>query len=216
VREKARDHAQLDGAWGEGGRDFCALADDGLPQLPPAEQGLYLRLVRLSHARRSPFAKCRSEDLAPPCGLSLRPLQRALPGRKHKPLLKTVWQSPGATTFTASVVSQLRHRPACLPRKRLSGELSPPPSAMTKPPVFDAFRPADRALLLTCKRGLSPEQVNELTEAAVDWLAEQAAGEPTAFADAVLRDKVDELVFREVFGVERRERYQSLFAHLYR
>jgi hypothetical protein len=58
--------------------------------------------------------------------------------------------------------------------------------------------------------------LNELTEEAVEWLTEKADGDPSAFADDVLRDKVDELVFREVFGVERRERYQALFAHLYR
>jgi len=87
---------------------------------------------------------------------------------------------------------------------------------MTKPPVFDAFSPEDRELFLTCKRDLSPEHLNELTEEAVEWLAEKADGDPTAFSDDVLRDKVDELVFREVFGVERRERYQYLFEHLYR
>ena len=31
-----------------------------------------------------------------------------------------------------------------------------------------------------------------------------------------MRDKVDELVFREVFGVDRRERYQRLFDHFYK
>jgi len=127
VVEKEQDHEQLDGAGAEVLRAFCALADDVLPHLSPAEQVLYLRLFRLSHARRSPFAKCRYEDLATQSGLSLRTLQRALKGLKQK----------------------------------------------------------------------------------------QADGDPSAFADEVLRDKVDELVFREVFGVERRERYQHLFAHIY-
>ena len=213
--ENEQDHEQLDGSWAEVLRAFCELVDDVLPHLPPAEQVLYLRLFRLSHARRSPFTKCRYEDLATQCGLSLRTLQRALKGLKHKQLAKTVWQSHGATTFTVHLVSQLRHRPAFLPRKRSSGELSPP-LAMTKPPVFDAFGPEDRDLFLTCKRSLSPEHLNALTEEAVEWLAEKADGDPTAFSDDVLRDKVDELVFREVFGVERRERYQHLFEHLYR
>jgi hypothetical protein len=215
VVENGPDHEQLEGSWREVLRVFCELADDVLPHLPPAEQVLYLRLFRLSHARRSPFAKCRYEDLATQCGLSLRTLQRALKGLKHKQLVKTVWQSHGATTFTVYLVSQLRHRPAFLPRKRSSGQLFPS-LAMTKPPVFDAFSSEDRELFLTCKRGLSPEHLNELTEEAVEWLAEKADGDPTAFSDDVLRDKVDELVFREVFGVERRERYQSLFEHLYR
>ncbi len=55
--EKEQDHEQLDGAGAEVLRAFCALADDVLPHLSPAEQVLYLRLFRLSHARRSPFAK---------------------------------------------------------------------------------------------------------------------------------------------------------------
>jgi len=41
-------------------------------------------------------------------------------------------------------------------------------------------------------------------------------GAPEAFADDLLRDKVDELIFREVFGVERGKQYERLFAHLYR
>jgi len=71
-----------------------------LPHLSPAEQVLYLRLFRLLHARHSPFTKCRYEDLAAHCGLFLHTLQRALKGLKQKQLVKTVWQSHGATTFT--------------------------------------------------------------------------------------------------------------------
>jgi hypothetical protein len=58
--------------------------------------------------------------------------------------------------------------------------------------------------------------LNALTEEAVEWLSERANGDPNAFSDDLLRDKVDELVFREVFGVDRRERYQRLFDHLYK
>jgi len=84
-----------------------------------------------------------------------------------------------------------------------------------RPPVYDAFSPEDRDLFLACKRGLSPARLNELTEGAIEWLTERAAGDPDAFSDEALRDKVDELVFREVFGFERRERYQHLFDQLY-
>jgi len=214
--ENGHEHEQLEETWGEVLRAFCDLADDVLPYLPPAEQVLYLRLFRLSHARRSLFTKCRYEDLASQCGLSLRTLQRALKGLKHKQLVKTVWQSHGATTFTVLLVSQLRHRPAFLPRQRAYDGRSPTPFTITKPPVFDAFSREDRELFLTCKRSLSPEHLNDLTEEAVEWFAEKADGDPAAFSDDVLWDKVDELVFREVFGVERRERYQYLFEHLYR
>src|SRR4051812_26591497 len=166
--ENGPEHEQLEGSWAEVLRALCELADDVLPSLPPAEQVLYLRLFRLSHARRSPFTTCRSEDLAVQCGLSMRTLQRALKGLKHKQLIKTVWQSHGATTFTVSFVSQVRHRPAFLPRTRASEERPPPPLAITKPPVFDAFSREDRELFLTCKRSLSPEHLNNLTDEAVD------------------------------------------------
>ena len=89
--------------------------------------------------------------------------------------------------MTNHLVSQLRHRPAFLRRKRPSGQLSPP-LALTKLPVFDAFSPEDRDLFLPFKRGLSPEHLNELTEEAVEWLTAKADGDPTAFADDVLRD----------------------------
>ena len=95
--------------------------------------------------------------------------------------------------------------------------MAPSPSrfALATPPVYDAFTPDDRELFLTCKRSLSPERLNTFTEEAVEWLSEQAHGDPTAFSDELLRDKVDELVFHEVFGPERREKYEPLFRHLY-
>jgi hypothetical protein len=86
---------------------------------------------------------------------------------------------------------------------------------MMRSPVYDAFSPEDRDLFLACKRGLSPSRLNELTDQAVEWLTERANGDPEAFADDTLRDKVDELVFREVFGAERQNRYEQLFARLY-
>jgi hypothetical protein len=82
--------------------------------------------------------------------------------------------------------------------------------------VYDAFNQEDRELFLACKRGLSPARLNQLTGEAVEWITERADGDPDAFSDEILRDKVDEFVFREVFGVDRQERYQHLFAHIYR
>jgi hypothetical protein len=58
--------------------------------------------------------------------------------------------------------------------------------------------------------------LQELTEAAVEWLTERANGEPEAFSDELLRDKVDELVFDNVFGPDRRKPYAHLFSHLHR
>jgi len=82
--------------------------------------------------------------------------------------------------------------------------------------VYDAFSLEDRELFIACKRKLSPARLNELTDEAVDWLTERAGEDPAAFDDERLRDKVDELIFREIFGVDRQERYQHLFGYLYR
>jgi hypothetical protein len=150
------------------------------------------------------------------CGISLRTLQRALKGLRQKQLVKTVWQSHGTTTFYVQLLSTLPHRPAFLPRQRRGAAPSPPPSQTMRPPVYDAFSPEDRDLFLACKRSLSPTRLNELTDHAVEWLTERADGDQEAFADDTLRDKVDELVFREVFGVERHERYERLFTRLYK
>jgi hypothetical protein len=57
-------------------------------------------------------------------------------------------------------------------------------------------------------------RLNELTERAVEWLSERSGGDLEAFSDDMLRDKVDELVFDEIFGPERRKPYEHLFVHL--
>lgn len=209
--ENAKENKELGDVWGGLMRSYCELMDEVLPYLTPTEQIVYQRLFRLSHVRQSPFAKCRYEELAAQCGLSLRTLQRALKGLRQKQLVSMAWQSHGATTFTVRLLSQLPQRPAFLPRRKRRELPSPALGHPIRPPVYDAFSLEDRDLFLACKRGLSPIRLNELTEEAVEWLTERAAGNPSAFADEVLRDKVDELVFREVFGVERRERYQHLF-----
>ena len=216
MEQNARMDGELSGSWGEVVRAYCEFMDDLLPYLAPAEQIVYQRLFRLSYVRQSPFTKCRYEDLAVHCGLSLRTLQRALKGLRQKQLVKTVWQSHGTTTFHVQLLSTLPHRPAFLPRRRRGAAPSPPLSDMMRPPVYDAFSPEDRDLFLACKRSLSPGHLNELTEQAVEWLTERANGDPEAFADDLLRDKVDELIFRKVFGVEQGRQYERLFAHLYR
>ena len=203
------------GSWGEVVWKYHRLMDEVMPHLAAAEQVLYHRLFRLSHARRSDYVKCRYDELAVQCGLSLRTLQRALKGLKHKQLVKTLWQSHGATTFTVHLAWELARKPAFLPTRKASEVASSPPFALATPPVYDAFSREDRDLFVVCKRSLSPEQLNAFAEEAVEWLTERAEGDPNAFSDEVLRDKVDELVFQQVFGVERRERYRPLFDHLY-
>ena len=201
--------------WGTVVRAYCELMDDVMPHLPESEQIVYHRLFRLSHVRQNPFVQCRYEELAGQCGLSLSTLRRAVKGLRAKKLIKTVWQSHSGTTFQVDLPSTLPHRPAFLPRHRRAKDLSPALAQPGRPPVYDAFSPEDRALFIDCKQRLGPARLHDLTEAAVEWLTERCGGDPEAFSDALLRDKVDELVFDEVFGPERRKPYEQLFTHLH-
>jgi hypothetical protein len=211
MEKKDNRHEDFPVSWEIVGQAYIEMMDELLPCLTPAEQITYQRLFRLSHARGLPFAHCRYADLATQCGLSLSTLQRALRGLRAKQLVKTVWQSHGATTFHVHLLSTLPRRPAFLRRRPLL-----PPPFPPQPPVWEKFTAEDRELFLSCKRALGPRRLNELTEQAVEWLTEQAHGDPQAFSDECLRDKVDELVMREVFGPERQERYRHLFAYLYK
>jgi Helix-turn-helix domain len=195
---------------------YCELMDDVMPHLPDSEQIVYHRLFRLSHVRQSPFLKCRYEDLTEQCGLSLSTVRRAVKGLRAKKLVKTLWQSHSGTTFEVYLPSSLSHRPAFLPRHLRGRDLSSSLTQPSRPPVYHAFSPEDRALFIACKQRLSPARLNELTEAAVEWLTERVNGDPDAFSDELLRDKVDELVFDEVFGPDRRRPYERLFSHLHR
>lgn len=215
MEENSNGHEHFDASWGEVIRTYYELMDDLLLYLTPAAQIVYQHLFRLSHVRQSPFAKGRYEELAVQCRISLRTLQRALKGLRQKKLVSTVWHSHGATTFTVRLLSQLSQRPAFLPRRK-RGEF--PSSLQTRPlrpPVYDAFSPEDRALFIDCKQCLGPARLNDVTEVAVEWLTARCEGNPEAFSDELLRDKIDEPIFNEVFGPERRKPYEGLFKHLY-
>jgi hypothetical protein len=214
VDENGRPNGEFDAHWAAVVRAYCELMDDVIPYLPPAEQSLYHRLFRLSHVQQTPFTQCRYEDLAAQCRLSLSTVRRAVKGLRTKQLIKTVWESKSGTTFVVQLLSTLPHRPSFLPRRRRNPPLSL--QRLARPPVYDAFSLEDRALFLDCKQRLGPARLQELTEAAVEWLTERANGEPEAFSDELLRDKVDELVFDNVFGPDRRKPYAHLFSHLHR
>jgi hypothetical protein len=115
---------QAAGAWEEFVGTSQRLMDAVMPSLPVAEQVVSHRLVRLSRGRHSAYVKCRYEELALHCGLSLRTMQRALKGLKQKQVVKTVWQSHGATTFTVRLPWELTRKPTFLPAKHGS---DPPP-----------------------------------------------------------------------------------------
>lgn len=207
---KAEENAEV--AWMTTGKAYLEVMDDLLPFLTVAEQVVYQRLFRLSHVRGMPFTRCRYSELCKICGVSTSTLQRALRGLRAKKLVKTVWQSHGASTFHVQLLSTLPTRPAFLPRKGL-GSTTRTVSVRT-PPLYAAFTAEDRDLFLACKRSLSPQTLNRITEQAVEWLTERSDDDPQAFSDEALRDKVDELVVREVFGPERQVKYASVLARV--
>ena len=212
MAENLRPNGEIAGHWAAVVRAYCELMDEVIPYLPPAEQSVYQRLFRLSHVQRSPFTKCRYEDVAAQCGLSLSIVRRAVKGLRTKQLLKTVWESKNGTTFIVQLLSTLPQRSGFLPRRGRGS--APTLQRPSRPPLYDAFTPEDRALFIDCKQRLGPARLNELTEAAVEWLSESCGGDSEAFSDELLRDKIDELVFDEIFGPDRRKPYEHLFAHL--
>ena len=117
MEENGRPNAEFGGHWAAVVRAYCELMDEVIPYLPLAEQSVYQRLFRLSHVQQSPFTKCRYEDVAAQCGVSLSTVRRAVKGLRTKQLLKTVWESKSGTTFVVQLLSTLPHRPAFLPRQ---------------------------------------------------------------------------------------------------
>jgi len=160
------ENLNLDGTlahqWGATVRAYCELMDDVMPHLPDSEQIVYHRLFRLSHAQQSPFVKCRYEDLAPQCGVSLSTVRRAVKGLRAKKLIKTLWQSHSGTTFQVHLLCTLPHRPAFLPQPWRGGNFPPSLGQPSRPPIYDAFSPEDRALFIDCKQRLGPAGLNEL------------------------------------------------------
>lgn len=211
MEENLRDGAPLSPNWAEIVRLYNEMMDEVMPYLPLAEQIVYQRLFRLSYVQGKDFATGRYLELAHQCRLSLSTLQRAIRGLKGKRLLKTAWYSHGATTFHVRLLSHFPHRPSFLPRKRRDPFLSSRLPVPSRPPVYDAFSPEDRELFLSCKRSLSPQRLSEITEEAAQWLSER--GEE--YSEEDLRDKIDELILREVFGQERQHKYEPLFSSLY-
>src|SRR2546427_681396 len=137
------ENLSLDGPvttqWGVVVRAYCELMDDVMPHLPNNEQIVYHRLFRLSHVRQNAFVKCRYEDLAPQCGLSLSRVRGGVRGLGAKQLVKRVWQSPSGTPFHVQLLSPLPPRPAFFPRRRRAELPSPVLPRPSRPPVYDAF-----------------------------------------------------------------------------
>ena len=172
MEENTRPNREFGGHWAEVVRAYCELMDEVIPYLPPAEQSVYQRLFRLSHVHQSPFTKCRYEDVAAQCGLSLSTVRRAVKGLRTKQLLKTVWESISGPTFVVQLLSTLPHPSGFLPRRRCGS--SPTLQRRSRPPISDAFTPDDRASFIDYKQPLGLVRVYELTETAMEWLTERA------------------------------------------
>jgi hypothetical protein len=189
---------------------YIEAMDEIMPFLSVAEQTVYNRLLRLTHAKGLASTCCKYSDLVELCGISLSTLQRALRGLRAKKLIQTVWQSHGASTFHVHLLSTLPRRPAFFPKQTKATKQAV--IQIPHPPICMSFSDEDRDLFISCKRALSPQRLNAITEQAVEHLTEEYGGEPSGFSDESLRDKVDELVMKEVFGPERQARYLSLFS----
>src|SRR2546428_12317145 len=108
------ENLSLDGPvttqWGVVVRAYCELMDDVMPHLPNNEQIVYHRLFRLSHVRQNAFVKCRYEDLAPQCGLSLSTVRRGGEGVQAEQKVKKGGRSDTPTADSLPVLSTPPHR----------------------------------------------------------------------------------------------------------
>ncbi len=157
-----------------------------IPYLTPPQQSVYLRLW---YESESLITRMRYEDLARLCHLSLSAVQRVVKSLRTRKLLQTTWDRNHATTFVLHIVPQA---PKAVPFPTTSA-------------IYDQFTPEDRALFLVGKRSLSQEDLTTLEADAAEHVD-----------DTLLRDKIDELIMRRVFGPERQKKYASLFLYHYR
>ena len=158
------------------------VIDQLLPYLSPAEQAVYLRLWRLTHAEAKPRCAIRYEELAHLAQVSLSTLKRVLKKLTHYGLVQVEWQTQRASLFTVYVRS-------LTPSSTIDLGLSPK--------LYDFFSEEDRALFLSCKRSLSPQDQRALDQ--------EAGGHPLL---------ADVLLFRRTFGPDRHRQYDTLLAHL--
>ena len=167
-------------------QQFAQLMTRVMPYLTPPEQSAYLRLWYESDQL---VTKIRYEDLARLCHLSLSAVQRVIKALRSRKLRQTTWDRNHATTFTLQIIPQT---PKAIPFP-------------TAPAIYDQFTPEDRALFLVGKRSLSQAD-----------LAALEAEATTQTDPTLVRDKLDELIMRRIFGPDRQQRYETLFLHLYR
>ena len=88
MEEISRDFEHLSPNWAEVIRHYTEMRDEIMPYLSAAEQVVYQRLFRLSHALGIDYVTCRYHDLADQCGHSLSTLQRVVKGCKRKKFLE--------------------------------------------------------------------------------------------------------------------------------
>jgi hypothetical protein len=166
-------------------RHFAEIMTRVMPSLTPPEQSVYLRLF---YASDGLITRMRYEDLARQCHLSLSAVPRAIKTLRARKLLQTDWDRNHATIFVLYLIPQT---PKVVPF---------PPT----PAIYDRFDQDDRELFLTCKRSLSQSDLKAIEAEAAECVD-----------DTLLRDKIDELIMRRVFGPERQKKYEPLFLHLY-
>jgi hypothetical protein len=158
------------------------VTDQILPYLTPSEQAVYLRLWRLTQAEANPRCALRYEDLARFAHVSLSTLKRVLKKLAHRGLVQVEWQTKRASLFTVHV-----------------HPLAPSPTIDLglSPKLYDFFSNDDRALFLSCKRSLSPQDQRSLDQ--------EAGGNPL---------HADILLFQRTFGPDRQRKYEDLLHHL--
>ena len=78
-------------------------------------------------------------------------------------------------------------------------------------PAYESFSKQDRDDFLLLKTGLGEKYISSKRDQAREYLSEQGS-----YSDAMLRDKTDELIMKDVFGPLRWPKCMPAFSYLYK
>ncbi len=165
------------------------------------EVWLKLQETALNLGNHSWKAEERYRELATRCSpdparpLSTKTIQRAIQGLRRKGWLI----QPAPASRHTPTVFILR-----VPEEHYA------PSGSDSPPAIEALSAENRELFLLMKKGMSADAFAEIEEDARVWLIQRGK-----YNAATHRDKIDELIMRQTFGLHRAEECAPAFTHLY-
>ncbi len=167
------------------------------------ELEVWLRLQEVSEniGNQRWRASERYRELAQQCSpnpakpLSVESIQLAIRG-----LRKKGWLQPTSRPYRSTPIEFV----LSIPEEHYA--LSGP----ERPPAIESFSAENRELFLMMKKGIRAAELAEIEEEARSWLVQRGKYTATTY-----RDKIDELIMRKTFGLDRAAECEHSFTHLY-